>query len=157
KLPATVRTIGTRRNGQTIALADDIGNTLLVDLVTGKSTALPDEPDLTGCLRLVFSPDGETLAAVWYDPKVPSWGKCAIKLWDVASGQEIPGMPRDFGFCFELLFSPGGDTLVTVESFDTDQDKPVRVWRLSADRKRVSLVESLRTDQLRGALSGTLP
>jgi eukaryotic-like serine/threonine-protein kinase len=161
ELPAAVRRVGARRDGQMIALADDAGNTLIVDLSTGKSTALPAEPGLTFCHRLVFSPGGETLAAVWHGSRDNDWTKCAVKLWNVANAVELLGMPRDFGFCYELLFSPGGEAIVTVEAYGTNPDKSVRSWRVSADRKRVTPGESLRGDQLRGGLTrafrNTLP
>ncbi len=71
-----------------------------------------------------------------------------VKLWDLERGEEVEGLPAEFRILCELVFSPDGQTLVTVEIPDGDPEFPVRTWKLSDDRRRVTLVESLRRDQL---------
>jgi WD40 repeat protein len=55
--------------------------------------------------------------------------------------------------CTQVVFSPDSETLVTVESPSRDSEALVRAWRISADRKRVRLVESMRRDQVKTGLS----
>ena len=80
-----------------------------------------------------------------------------VRLWDVASGALVVGMPESFVHCHQALFSPDSTALVTVEPVGRNPDSPVRSWRLSADRKRISLGESLRGDQFKARLSGGHP
>ena len=75
-----------------------------------------------------------------------------MKLWDVERARSWRDCPTDFGISARLVFSPDGQTLVTVEMPRTaTREFPVRTWKLSDDRRRVTLVESLRRDQLHAA------
>ena len=81
------------------------------------------------------------------------WNTCEVKLWDVISGEELVGMPEDFGIAYGLVFSPDGRSLVTVEATGHQPASPVRAWKISDDRRRVTLRESLHADQLADRLA----
>ena len=152
-LPARARAVAYARDGRTIALADEANNTFLMDRDTGALRELPAKHKLPLCQRLVFSPDGRTLASLSHGDNRNDWAKSEVKLWDVAGGAELEGVAENFGYCYQILFSPDGGTLVTVDAALSNPEPPVRSWRISTDRKRVTLAESLRGDQLKTRLS----
>ncbi len=151
-LPSTARNIACSSDGRTIALSDDANHAFLVDSTTGIVKRLPGEPRFAICSRLKFSPDGRTLASVSYRAKDPR-NRNEVKIWDVASAALVVGMPADLGLCYQLLFSPDGRTLVTAEGVGSNRASPIRAWRLSDDRKRVTLCESLDGNQVLTHLS----
>jgi WD40 repeat protein len=152
-LPSRVRAVAHALDGLTIALTDDANRTFLMDRDTGAIKELPGKHRVTVCHRLVFSPDGRTLASLSHGVVLEDFRKREVKLWDVASGAELEGMAENFGLCYQILFSPDGGTLVTVETVPGNPGAPVRSWRLSGDRKRVALGESLRVEELAARLS----
>ena len=151
-LPAGTRAVAYAHDGRTIAVADDLNNTFLIDRDTGRMRELPANHRLRLCMRLVFSPDDSILASLSCGGQGFGAGT-EVKLWNVASCAELGGMPEDFGVCYRLVFSPDGSTIVTVEAVWSTPNPPVRSWKLSRDRRRVTLGESLRSEQLRAALS----
>jgi hypothetical protein len=152
-LPERVRTVAHAPDGRTIALADNANNTFLMDLNTGTLRELPASHRFSFCRRLVFSPDGRTLASL--SPGAPgvNWPYSEIKVWDTSSGAELGGMTENFGICYQLLFSPDGGRLITVEAIDRGSPAPVRSWSISDDQKRVMLSEVLRGKELKSRLS----
>ncbi len=154
-LPARARAVAYARDGRTIALADEANNTFLMNRDSGTLRELPAKHKLPICHRLVFSPDGRALASLSHGANADDWAKSEVKLWDVAGGALLEGLPENFGYCYQILFSPDGETLVTVDAVLSNPEPPVRSWRISTDRKRVTLAESLRGDQLKTHLSPT--
>jgi WD40 repeat protein/serine/threonine protein kinase len=152
-LPNVIRLGAYRRDGRMIALADEANNTFIVDLATGKLRKLQGESKHTLCWSLVFSPDGRTLASHSSGQTDKDWTRTEVRLWNLESGAALEGMPESFVHTRQILFSPDGGTLVTVEPVFSNPDSPVRSWRLSDDRKRVSLGESVRGDELKFRLS----
>jgi WD40 repeat protein len=60
---------------------------------------------LLGVHAVAFSPDGRRLAT-------GSSGLETVKLWDVATGQEVATLDAETSLCRELLFSEDGNTLL---------------------------------------------
>jgi eukaryotic-like serine/threonine-protein kinase len=150
-LPERVRTVASSRDGRTMALSDDGRNTFLLNCDTGAMRSLPGKPNRLGGNRMVFSPDGRTLASLSNGAADPY--KCEVTLWDVESGVELEGMASDLGYTYQIMFSPDSGTLITVEAGILNRQATVRSWQLSSDGKRVSLVETLRGDELTVKLS----
>ena len=145
-LPEKIVQAAYSNDGRTIALLDRARNIVLVDRETGKYRALQSQHRFHG----YHSRCSRRTAAAW--PRsllTPRTGrKTDVKIWDVASGEELAGIAEEFGLCYQLLFSPDGRNLITIEATGTTREVPIRSWRLSDDRKRVTLLESLRADQL---------
>ena len=153
-LPSTFRIGAYRADGRMIALADDDGSTFLLDLDTDSLRELPGKRKFTLCWTLLFSRDGRTLAS---HSSNRNDSVTEVRLWDVASGTAIAGMPESMIHCCEIVFSPDGGTLVTVQRVVNNPEPPVRSWKLSADRKSVTLHEALRGDELKDRLSHRRP
>ncbi len=153
RLPTRVRAVASPRQGRMIALADEASNTFLLDRESGALRELPAKHKLRLCTRLVFSPDGRTLASLSHGGGGYGDGSSEVKLWDIETGVELTGMTESSGLCYQIVFSPDGSRLVTVEAALNNPNPPVRSWRLSDDRKRIALAESLRSEELRAGLS----
>jgi tRNA A-37 threonylcarbamoyl transferase component Bud32 len=152
-LPKVVMRVAYSPDGRTVALADASRNIALMDRVTGRSRALTGNDRRFGDPCMAFSPDGRRLASLVGGITPEHRHKCRVNVWDVASGEEIRGLPESFGVCYVALFSPDGQSFVTVESTATNREAPVRSWTFSDDRKRILLGESLRPDQLPDTLA----
>ena len=63
-LPAWTRAVAYAHDGRTIAVADDLNNTFLIDRDTGRMRELPAKHRLGLCTSLVFSPDCRILASL---------------------------------------------------------------------------------------------
>jgi WD40 repeat protein len=81
-------------------------------------------PDQVSCLA--FAPDGKTLA-VGGGERVK--GDYAIRLWDVASGQELRRLRGHQAAVEQLAFGRDGKTL-----FSFERQGPLYVWDLTTDR-----------------------
>ncbi len=149
-LPGRTRLVTYARDGRTIALVDEANNTFVIDRKTGTLRELHSRHKFPRCVRLLFSSDGRTLASLSH-----AIGRIGseVKLWDVSSGAEFEGMTENFGLCYEMMFSSDGRTLVTIDAVGSNPQAPVRSWVLSKDRKRVTLSETIRADELRARLS----
>jgi WD40 repeat protein len=98
-------------------------NVRLWDVDTGRLLhTLRGHPGGVG--RLVFSPNGQTLATV-------GAGDNTVKVWDVATGRERLTLR---GCGFSLAFSADSSLLVT-----GDRDRKVRLWDLDTGRERLAL------------------
>jgi WD40 repeat protein len=148
-LPSTVRTARYRGDGRMVAVADDANNTFLLNCATGALKRLPVIQRPAGWQSFVFSPDGRILAFVSNGMRDEDRVRFDVTLWNVDSGTPLEGLPQKFGLCCDVLFSPDSMTLVTVETVGTAPKSPFRSWKISADRARVSLDESLRAEDLK--------
>jgi WD40 repeat protein len=109
-------------DGKVLASAGADGQVRLWDVETGESAlALQAHPDGIGATRVAFSPDGSRLAAASDAHPVegdPEAGDPLVRVWDLASGQELytlTGLPnRAWG----LAFSPDGAKLVVAVAAD---------------------------------------
>jgi WD40 repeat protein len=95
----------------------------------GKLELAPDveQPGLParsqrGVVGMAFSPDGKTLAAAASDP--------TFRLWDVATGKELPPPTGDRCEVTALAFLPGGTTILS-----GGWDGLVRVWDLAGRKE----------------------
>ena len=70
---------------------------------------------------LAFSPDGKTLAS--------SGGDATVKLWDVATGEELLALDGYRGGPWALRFSPDGKALATISSPGPGKPSEVILWR----------------------------
>jgi WD40 repeat protein len=75
---------------------------------------------------IAFSPDGTILASGASD--------FTIKLWDVASGNEIRSLVGHTNFIGRLAFSPKGDLLVSMA-----YEQPVKLWDVASGRELYTL------------------
>ncbi len=142
-LPARVRALACAADGRTIALADETNRTFLMDRGTGALRDLPGKHKLPLCVRLAFSSDGRSLASLSNGATRQDWAASEVKLWDVASGKELEGIAETRGFCYQIVFSSDGQRLVTIELPNSNPETPLRAWKISKDRKRVTLEYSL--------------
>ena len=67
-------------------------------------------------LAVAFSPDGKTLASGGFD--------MMVKLWNVATGQEVASLEGHRNWIKSIAFSPDGALLAT-----GDINGIVRLWR----------------------------
>ncbi len=75
---------------------------------------------------VAFSPDGKILASA-------SWDK-TIRLWDVASGQELRTLARHSRFVTAVAFSPDGKTLAS-----GSWDRTIKLWSVTSGEELRSL------------------
>ena len=66
-------------------------------------------------ISVVFSPDGKLLASAGVDK--------TIKIWDVATGQELKTLPAETSFQDSIVFSPDGKFLAS-----GGKDKIIKFW-----------------------------
>jgi hypothetical protein len=113
---------------RTLAAYQGNGTVLVLwEVASGKERARLMEVEEWGANSLAFSPDGRTLAA--------GDSKNTVRLYDVATGQELHRLQGHRGHVISLFFSADGKCLVS-----SSQDTSVLVWdltRVLADKPRV--------------------
>lgn len=101
-------------------LIDDTGASVRVwDLATGKSSQ-PVKGLMASVGRLMFSPDGKTLATAGSDK--------VVRVWDVETGKELGALHCSDGAAV-VAFSPDGKSLAA-----GSKDGSVRIWAVPATK-----------------------
>ena len=72
------------------------------------------------CIRLIFSPDGKTLAGGSYD--------ATIVLWDVGTGHPKKTLTGHTAGVYSVAFSPDGRTLAS-----GGRDETIRFWDVDTE------------------------
>jgi len=78
---------------------------------------------------VAWSPDGKLLASGSYDKMV--------KLWDVATGQEVKNLQDHIDAVFAVAFSPDGKYLAS-----GSQDRSVKIWDIASGQRLYTLSDS---------------
>ena len=76
---------------------------------------------------MAFSPDGKTLAA-------GGWGDNTVKLWNVATGEQIASLEGHDKTINGLAFSPEGNILASGSN-----DNTVKLWDVAARKETIAL------------------
>jgi WD40 repeat protein/serine/threonine protein kinase len=189
-----VRAVAFSPDGRLVATAGDDHTARLWDPATGKEVAtLKGHPDLAlspyrdralgRVHHAVFSPDGRRLVTSADDVRSRidwaffgrSLGMKEIpytpaRVWDVATGQELPGLRGHTTGVEFACFSPDGKRLLTAESGREDKatfrfpdggtfgawgnyhrDRPVRIWDPETG-KQVAVLKGVQTTPLAAVL-----
>jgi RNA polymerase sigma factor (sigma-70 family) len=104
--PTWVVSLAFAPDGKSLASGGDDATIFLWDPVTGKVLRKIADGKRVG--SLTFSPGGEMLAAggAYLSPE-------AVRLWDSATGKELPALPADAAAATGLAFSPDRTLLAT--------------------------------------------
>ncbi len=109
-------------NGEMLAtgiytLYADMRTLIIWDVETGKVISRPNMETISSFYRVVFSPDGKTLA-------IGEYGTIAI--WNVETDQLIGKLPTDNSYPFQaqFVFSSDGDTLAVIGTH------AIRFWNM---------------------------
>lgn len=111
-------TAGSRGNPGGLLIGDTGTLVRLWDLASGKSTQ-PVKGLKAKVRRLIFSPDGKSVATAGSDK--------FVRVWDLESGAELASL-QCTGRITAVAFSPDGKSLAGASS-----DGSVRIWPLKAD------------------------
>jgi WD40 repeat protein len=125
-------------DGKTLAQAQ--GDQIqLWDVVGGGARAEMRPPSAEEVTALVFSPDGQTLAALSRHRTGTAYVSL-VTVWDVATGQERAVLKQHLGHPMALAFAPDGQTLVSGSwAPEAKVRSEIKWWDGSTNPARLSL------------------
>jgi WD40 repeat protein len=89
----------------------------------------PALQDLQGVQRLVYSPDGKSLMALYHVPPTGN-GALTVGIWDLETGKHIAGMEKVPEYCEQLAFSPDGAKAAGI----SNSGKQLQVWEATTGK-----------------------
>ncbi|MBT6156910.1 MAG: protein kinase [Planctomycetaceae bacterium] len=107
----------------------ELGEVKLWNLQTGELRKTLKRHDVH---RLLFSPDGSTLASAGGHDSRNSQSQTGLRLWDVFTGQERETRPEQTGVVRFATFSPDGKTLAYTDG------KLIKLWDVRTRNERHS-------------------
>jgi eukaryotic-like serine/threonine-protein kinase len=112
-------------DGRTIASADS--TTRRIHTWSAQTFEFKNEMagHLSSTGSMTFSPDGKTLASTGADR--------TVKLWDVATGEELLTLEEYPGWFGYARFSPNGRSLATISRSGDNQSNEIVLWRTASD------------------------
>jgi WD40 repeat protein/tRNA A-37 threonylcarbamoyl transferase component Bud32 len=134
---ATVTCVAFTADGKTLAAGEDGGAVTLWNVTSAKQRAtLKGAPGGTvSCLA--FTADGKTLASGNLEDKALHWGRGSsdeVKLWDVATLQEVATLRGHTARITCLAFTPDGNTLVS-----GSEGGALKLWDVTTRQERATL------------------
>jgi WD40 repeat protein/tRNA A-37 threonylcarbamoyl transferase component Bud32 len=130
---AAVLQVGFSPDGTRLVSSDSDGTVKLWDVATGRKLHTfkgHKSVPLFGTLDLVFSPDGKRLASASAELLEPGNNPAEVKVWDVATGQQLPSLIGHTGQVMSVMFSPDGSRLASAS-----MDGTVMLWDVVAAKE----------------------
>jgi len=115
-------------DGHNLVSAGTDGTVRMWDASNGKELGTLHGPPSTWRVRVAYSPDGRRLAAM------SAGAGLRLRIWEVATENEICNFPGQSDMVMCLAFSPGGGHLATA-----GYDQTVRVWNATTAQEVAAL------------------
>ena len=123
----TIRAVAHRRDGRMIALADDANRHVPAGSRHRETERVAGQAQAHALLAPCLLTRRPHPRVTFKRPHRKDRAMTEVRLWDLASGALVAGMPESFVHCHQIVFSPDGGTLVTVEAVGRNPNAPVRV------------------------------
>jgi RNA polymerase sigma factor (sigma-70 family) len=132
-----VRSVALSPDGKTLAAGGEGHMLHLWDMATGKavrSFALEGGEDgVTLVTAPTFAPDGRAVAAVAWKNVFLGVGEPKVRLWDMATGEEVGPLAGQPEWLTTPVFSPDGKTLAALAG---DVKRTPRLWEVATGKER---------------------